>query len=152
MGREQSVTRERHVSLLLVPSEMKERISWYHHPSTPLKVDPVSSGRNYFGRASAPEQMSVEDADDMAECLAAAATMKETVSWFHHPSTPLKVDPASSARKYFQPNASQISTRRLRGESIMDQFEMEGLGGKKRREREKEEKRECFARRTILTH
>ncbi|GMH47861.1 hypothetical protein TrRE_jg6025 [Triparma retinervis] len=166
---------------LAAATEMKERISWYHHPSTPLKVDPVSSGRNYFGRASAPEQMedddaddmaecleaaremkekvswylhperpvttngntarcffdrasapeqmSVEDADDMAECLAAAATMKETVSWFHHPSTPLKVDPASSARNYFQPNASQISTRRLRGESIMDQFEMEGLGG-----------------------
>ena len=113
---------------LAAASAMKETVSWYLHPERPVTTN-GNTARCYFDRASAPEPMSKEDADDMAECLAAAAEMKERVSWYHHPSTPLKVDPTASARNYFQPDASQISTRRLRGESVMDQFEMEGIGG-----------------------
>ncbi|GMI27482.1 hypothetical protein TrCOL_g2295 [Triparma columacea] len=113
---------------LAAASAMKETVSWYLHPERPVTTND-NTARCYFDRASAPEPMSKEDADDMADCLAAAAEMKERVSWYHHPSTPLKVDPTASAHNYFQPDASQISTRRLRGESVMDQFEMEGIGG-----------------------
>jgi len=62
----------------------------------------------------------------MAECLATAAEMKEVTSWFHHPSeVPLRTDPTAMARNFFGPDASQISTKRLRGESVIDQFDLE---------------------------
>jgi len=104
---------------------LKERASWHLHPERPVTTN-GNTARCFFGRASAPEQMDKDDADAMAECLADAAALKERASWYHHPSRdPIKVSATATARNYFQPEASKISTRRIRGESSIDQFEME---------------------------
>ena len=110
---------------LAINAEMKEVVSWYMHPERPVTTN-GNTARCFFGRASAPEQMDKDDADAMAECLADAAALKERASWYHHPSRdPIKVSATATARNYFQPEASKISTRRIRGESSIDQFEME---------------------------
>jgi len=56
--------------------------------------------------------------------------MKEVVSWFYRPERPVTTN-GNCARNYFshasaQEAAKEITTRRLRGESHCDMFEMEG--------------------------
>jgi len=98
---------------------------WYLHPEAP-----VLSGlqaRDFFSRASAPVQESRDYADARAEALADAKHAKEVASWYLHPSSPVVVDPASSARAYaFKSSSSGATTKRTRGESAVDIFEMEG--------------------------
>merc|ERR1739838_271188 len=49
----------------------------YAHPEMPVKIDPSVFGRNYFSRASAPEQEDDEDAEECAVALADAISLKK---------------------------------------------------------------------------
>ena len=77
--------------------------SWFLHPEAPVKVSPLATARNYYGRASSHPQEDVEYANARAEALADAVHAKEVASWYLHPSVPVKVSPLASARSYFDP-------------------------------------------------
>jgi len=104
--------RQDRAEALAAAHEMKEIVAWFHHPSAPIKVT-APPARCFFERASvvptyldetdatAPKGVidveGAEEQEERREALAAAAQMKETVSWFTNPSQPLKVSPYATA-------------------------------------------------------
>merc|ERR1712157_663357 len=52
--------------------ELKELSAQFMHPEKPIEMDAAASGRNYFSRASAPEE---EDDVERAHVLAEAAAL-----------------------------------------------------------------------------
>ena len=93
--------RQDRAEALAAAHEMKEIVAWFHHPSAPIKVT-APPARCFFERASvvptyldetdatAPKGVidveGAEEQEERREALAAAAQMKETVSWFTNPS------------------------------------------------------------------
>ena len=75
----------------------------YLHPELPVTTsDPTACGRNYFDRASAPEQESLEEAEYRAAALADAAALKLHAVWHAHPELPVvSSDPTACGRNYF---------------------------------------------------
>jgi hypothetical protein len=75
----------------------------YLHPELPVvTTDPTACGRNYFDRASAPEQESVEEAEYRAAALADAAALKQHAVWHAHPELPIvTTDATACGRNYF---------------------------------------------------
>ena len=50
--------------VLMEAKNLKQSAVDYLHPERPVDVDPVAFGRNYFGRASAEPQESVEESEE----------------------------------------------------------------------------------------
>eukprot|EP01083_Nonionella_stella_P257486 881316_1 len=75
----------------------------YMHPEIPVvTTDATSTARCYFDRASAPEQESVEEAEESAMVLADAAALKKLAIDYMHPEIPVvTTDATSTARCYF---------------------------------------------------
>ncbi|GMI04365.1 hypothetical protein TrLO_g9665 [Triparma laevis f. longispina] len=104
--------RQDRAEALAAVREMKEVVAWFHHPSAPIKVT-APPARCFFERASvvltclnetdatAPKGVidveGAEEQEERREALAAAAKMRETVSWYTNPSQPLKVSPFAIA-------------------------------------------------------
>ena len=75
----------------------------YAHPELPVvTTDSTASGRNYFDRASAPEQESLEEAEERALLLADAMNLKKFAIHYLHPELPVvTTDSTASGRNYF---------------------------------------------------
>ena len=80
--------------------ELKQAATDFMHPELPFSMG--MSSRNYFGRASAPEQESFEEAEERARVLAEASSLKKLAVDFAHPELPLATaDGTASARNFF---------------------------------------------------
>eukprot|EP01082_Thalassiosira_pseudonana_P002863 g3514.t1.1.5e174189 g3514 g3514.t1 contig12:2226681-2228540(+) len=75
----------------------------YLHPEIGVTcVDPTLFGRNYYGRASAPEMEDASDALEAARILADARALKQSAVDYMHPEVGVKTtDGACFARCYF---------------------------------------------------
>ena len=118
---------EREEALLAI-AEMKEVVSWFVHPGRPVTTNGFQ-GRCFFNRPSAPEQESKEEADLRAGALVDIGEQKEILSWFMHPERPINSSGCCN-RNFFTRNAAPVfvetTTKRLRGESALDMFDLEG--------------------------
>ena len=82
---------------------LKEMARAYLHPEEPVAAsDPAACARCYFGRASAPEQESLEEAEERLRILSDAQALKERAVWHAHPELPVvSSDSTATARCYF---------------------------------------------------
>jgi hypothetical protein len=82
---------------------LKEMARAYLHPEEPVVTsDATATARCYFDRASAPEQESLEEAEERARILADAKALKERAVWHAHPELPVTTsDATATARCYF---------------------------------------------------
>eukprot|EP00561_Arcocellulus_cornucervis_P006575 CAMPEP_0185825376 /NCGR_PEP_ID=MMETSP1322-20130828/31015_1 /TAXON_ID=265543 /ORGANISM="Minutocellus polymorphus, Strain RCC2270" /LENGTH=323 /DNA_ID=CAMNT_0028523095 /DNA_START=76 /DNA_END=1047 /DNA_ORIENTATION=+ len=82
---------------------LKEMARAYLHPEEPVAAsDPAACARCYFGRASAFEQESLEEAEERLRILSDAQALKEHAVWHAHPELPVvSSDATACARCYF---------------------------------------------------
>jgi adenosyl cobinamide kinase/adenosyl cobinamide phosphate guanylyltransferase len=81
---------------------LKKQATMFAHPEVGVKTaDPTAYGRNYFGRASAPEQETEEDAEEHDLIMEDLMALKKQAQAFLHPEEPVKTDPAGVARCYY---------------------------------------------------
>lgn len=79
---------------------LKTIAEYYLHPEKPVLSE--GGSRCYFDRASAPVQLSKEDADERALILEETRLLKETAVHFLHPENPVvTTDPLASGRNFF---------------------------------------------------
>eukprot|EP00519_Triparma_laevis_P006853 CAMPEP_0182518754 /NCGR_PEP_ID=MMETSP1321-20130603/44736_1 /TAXON_ID=91990 /ORGANISM="Bolidomonas sp., Strain RCC1657" /LENGTH=518 /DNA_ID=CAMNT_0024726695 /DNA_START=98 /DNA_END=1658 /DNA_ORIENTATION=- len=88
--------KEERRKVLADAKKMKEVVSWYFKPSSPIKVT-TPPARCYFDRASSFSQETKEESDDRASALSDIDEMKEVVSWYFHPSREVKTSPYAFA-------------------------------------------------------
>jgi hypothetical protein len=100
---------EQRARILAEVKQLKAHAVQFLHPEIPVVTsDPCATGRNYFSRPSAPEQVAAEDAEERARVLAEAKALKAQCEMFRHPEAKLVVDPAAFGRNYFsRPSAPQ---------------------------------------------
>jgi len=82
-------------------AELKQAATAYMHPEMPVLVDPTAFGCNYFGRASAADEESLDDAAERVLVLAEAAALKKVATDYAHPELPVVSDANACARSYF---------------------------------------------------
>eukprot|EP00978_Attheya_sp_CCMP212_P029379 scaffold104189_cov53-Attheya_sp.AAC.1 len=95
----------------------------YAHPELGVtSSDPTSFGRNYFRRPSAPEEESVEEAEERAQIIADAAALKKLAIDFAHPEIGVTTsDPTSFGRNYFRrPSAPEQEDSEERAQILAD--------------------------------
>jgi len=83
------------------------------HPESPVLVsDPTVYGRNYFGRSSAVEQKTDEDADEEVDILEDAKALKKAAMAYLHPEIGVSTtDGACFGRNYFtRPSAPDVES------------------------------------------
>ena len=83
------------------------------HPEMPVMVsDPTVYGRNYFGRPSAIEQMTDEEADEEVDILEDARALKMAAVAYLHPEIGVSfTDGACFGRNYFnRPSAPEVES------------------------------------------
>eukprot|EP00566_Odontella_aurita_P003022 CAMPEP_0113571624 /NCGR_PEP_ID=MMETSP0015_2-20120614/25654_1 /TAXON_ID=2838 /ORGANISM="Odontella" /LENGTH=1020 /DNA_ID=CAMNT_0000474589 /DNA_START=72 /DNA_END=3134 /DNA_ORIENTATION=+ /assembly_acc=CAM_ASM_000160 len=81
---------------------LRKLASDYLRPEAPVDVDPTAFGRNYYGRASAPQEEDIEDAEECAAALADASALKKLAADYHHPEVGVKtLDAAAFGRNYY---------------------------------------------------
>jgi predicted Rdx family selenoprotein len=75
----------------------------YMHPERPVvTADPMACGRNYFTRASAPHQESIEDEAERAQIFSDLKALKLSASDYMHPEVHVNTsDPTAGGRNYF---------------------------------------------------
>jgi hypothetical protein len=101
----------------------------YAHPELPVvTTDCTCCGRNYFDRYSAVEQMSVEEANEIARCTEDLATLKEYAVEYSHPEFPVvTMDATACGRNYYDRASAKghdyISTTREESFQIVDEDE-----------------------------
>ena len=80
----------------------KFAIDFAHPELGVVTTDETAYGRSYFGRASAPEQMCTEKAEEYDRFLADAMDLKKLAVEYAHPELGLvTTDPAACGRNYF---------------------------------------------------
>jgi len=94
---------EEQAHILADAKALKERAVMYFHPELPVVTsDPTSVARCYFHRASAPMQLSYEEAEEQSRILANAAALKKLAVDYGHPELPVVTsDPSACARCSF---------------------------------------------------
>eukprot|EP01083_Nonionella_stella_P240491 840661_1 len=82
---------------------LKKSAMAYLHPEIGVKfVDATLFGRNYFNRFSAPETEDMEEADERAQVLAEAASLKKSAVDYMHPEIGVTAtDSTVYGRNYF---------------------------------------------------
>ena len=81
--------------------QLKKLATDYHHPEKSVETtDPYAVGRNYFMRASAPEQISLEAAAEEARLCGDSAQLKKLATDYYHPEKPVTSSPVAG-RNYF---------------------------------------------------
>jgi len=82
---------------------LKKYAVFHLHPELPVVSSGLAAvGRNYFMRGSAPDQESVEDANERAKILEEAALLKKFAEFHLHPELPVvSSDPNTCGRNYF---------------------------------------------------
>jgi hypothetical protein len=75
---------------------------FFLHPEKPVEVDATASARCYFVRASAPEQLSLEESEERAAILEDLEALKKLAVDYLHPEVPVvTTDPFACGRNYF---------------------------------------------------
>jgi len=99
-GGEESEEREQ---ILRECAELKKYAGFHLHPEKPVKTeDATVFSRSYYSRPSAPEQETMEEADERAIILEEAAMLKKYAEFHLHPEKPVVTsDAAASGRNYF---------------------------------------------------
>jgi hypothetical protein len=92
---------EERAQILADAAVLKTNAEYFMHPEKPVEVAPEMFGRNYFSRASAPEQESPVEAEERAQIFAEAAALKKNAEYFMHPEKPVEVAPEVFGRNYF---------------------------------------------------
>jgi len=89
--------------VLAEAKQLKKLAVDYLHPEYPVVVDdPTLFGRNYFSRASAPEEGDTDFMEERDQVLAEAQQLKKLAVYFFHPERPVSVeDPTVFGRNYF---------------------------------------------------
>lgn len=84
---------------------LKQYAAFHLHPERSVKstVDATAYGRNFFGRASASEQETVEEAEERATILEETAMLKQYAGYHLHPEMPVETqgDAMSFGRNFF---------------------------------------------------
>lgn len=75
----------------------------YAHPEDPVVTsDPTATARCYYGRPSAPEQLSYEEAEEQAQIMKDLAALRKAAKDFLHPEVGVThSDPECFGRNYF---------------------------------------------------
>jgi adenosyl cobinamide kinase/adenosyl cobinamide phosphate guanylyltransferase len=94
---------EERLEILADVKALKEQATSFTHPELPVvTTDPCAYGRNYYGRASAPEQETEEFAEERLQILAEAMLLKQQAVAYAHPGVPVETtDPTAYARNYY---------------------------------------------------
>merc|ERR1740117_1283029 len=107
--------------------ELRTTADWFLHPEKPVDVvDATVFGRNYFGRASAPNEydnaddfmttlsrvrdgLDVQDMEDERNAIMEELKqLKTTADWYFHPEMPIVCDATACGRNYFtRPSAPE---------------------------------------------
>eukprot|EP00545_Synedropsis_sp_CCMP1620_P011419 CAMPEP_0119006256 /NCGR_PEP_ID=MMETSP1176-20130426/2191_1 /TAXON_ID=265551 /ORGANISM="Synedropsis recta cf, Strain CCMP1620" /LENGTH=624 /DNA_ID=CAMNT_0006958155 /DNA_START=118 /DNA_END=1992 /DNA_ORIENTATION=- len=97
---------------ILADAAMLKQYAGYHlHPERPVEsqADATSFGRNFFGRASAPDQLMFHEAHERATILEEAAMLKQYAGYHFHPERPVETtDYMACARNYFTRASAHI--------------------------------------------
>jgi hypothetical protein len=91
---------------------LKQHAIFFYHPEQNIAVtDATAFGRNYFDRASGPEQISEDELDQMDEIFKDIRALQIAASDYLHPERPLLVDAYVCARNYFsRPSEPEYET------------------------------------------
>jgi len=74
----------------------------YSHPELPVVADSTVYARGYFGRFSAPEQLSAEEAEEYDRFIADAMNLKKfAVDYLHPEASIVTSDDTATARNFF---------------------------------------------------
>lgn len=98
----------------------------YLHPEIGVvATDPTACGRNYFARYSAPEQITLEEAEARALVMADVAALKKSAVTFMHPELPVfTTDTTIFARNYFSrasaPELESVEDAEVRAQILED--------------------------------
>ena len=88
---------------------LKQLAFEYTYPESPVTTSAECFGRNYFSRPSAPEQESVEEAEERAAILADAAALKKHAVMYAHPEAPVTTSAECYGRNYFSRPSAPLS-------------------------------------------
>jgi hypothetical protein len=111
--------------ILAEANQLKEVASWYLQPEKPIAIDSTLFGRNYFSRASAPEQEDVEDIEERELILAEVNELRMVAEWYQHPEKEVTVYATASGRNYFdRPSAPVEEDPEERKEILADAAEL----------------------------
>jgi len=80
---------------------LKEQAIAWRHPEIGVPATSANCARNYFTRASAPEQESLEDVEARMQALSDAVALKEQAIAWRHPEIGVPATSANCARNYF---------------------------------------------------
>ena len=89
------------VQILEDIAHMKSQAMAWRHPEIGVPQTTVNCARNYFSRVSAPEQESLEEANERAQILADAIALKEQAMAWRHPEIGVPETSVNCARNYF---------------------------------------------------
>jgi hypothetical protein len=103
---------EEHARILQDVAALKQKAVEYLHPEMAVVTTDVNArGRNYFGRDSAPEQMSAEEAEAYDLFLVDAMHLKKFAVDYLHPELPVVTEETACARSYFgRASAEEMET------------------------------------------
>jgi len=112
--------------ILIDAAALKKLATDYMHPEIKVRTsDPCTFGRNFFGRTSAVESESKEEAVERAQILADAVVLKKLVTDYMHPEIKVATsDSCSFGRNYFTRATAtylapvKLDSHRERAESI----------------------------------
>jgi hypothetical protein len=105
-------------------AQLKKLAMDYMHPERPVATDGFATARNYFSRASAPEQVALEDANEETRIRKELEEMKKLAEDYLSPEKPVN-STAPGARSYFDRasaagHAEHIHTRKESIDGAMD--------------------------------
>ena len=117
-------------SILEDMKQLKKLATDYLHPEAPIKMDTsgVAMARNYFLRPSAPEQESLEEAEEKKQILEDGKQLKQLAVEYLHPETPLERTSIAVGRNFFsRPSAPGHAEKiHTQGEAIEPGYEAHG--------------------------
>jgi len=99
--------------ILLEAAELKKFATFHLHPEKPVvesSTDGSEFGRNFFGRPSAVEQESTDEAEERMRILEEAAELKKFAAFHLHPEKPVEGagDGTACGRNYYgRPSAAE---------------------------------------------
>ena len=106
---EDAAEAEEHARILAEAKALKQAAVDYMHPEIGVETtDATLFGRNYFNRASAPEQEDREIDEERTRVLAEAASLKKSAVDYLHPEKPVEVSPECFGRNYFTRYSSPL--------------------------------------------
>jgi len=104
---------EERMMVLAEAAELKKYAGYHLHPEKPVVASGLMAcGRNYFTRASAPEQDTFAEAEERMLVLQEAALLKQYATFHLHPELPVKTTDANACgRNYFsRPSALEYDS------------------------------------------